>query len=351
MIFKDKKIMEDAPASADERRQGYIDGIGAFLAKLKSEEKEKRRSFITPDTLANDREHYRAEYISMLGIDKIPAPTKPTECEYYAEDEVAKIYRLTVYITDEIPMYAMLFIPHGVTSGAPLIISQHGGGGTPELTADMNGKNNYNHMTQRVLERGAVVIAPQLLLWARTTSETAPGHPIEFNRQKLDGSLKRFGLSITGLEVSGIMRCIDYGITRPEVDGERVGMIGLSYGGYFTLNTAATDVRIKSAFSAGCYNDRSVYDWCDWSYYNAAYKFGEAETAGLCAPRRLYISVGKADPVLNYETAIPEGERAIEFYRAAGCEDKVRFYVWDGGHTVPDDDEGIDFLFRGLENV
>ena len=87
MIFKDKKIMEDAPASADERRQAYLDGIGAFLAKLKSTEKEERAKFITPDSLAKNREHYRAEYIKMLGIDKIPAPTKPVECEYYGEDD------------------------------------------------------------------------------------------------------------------------------------------------------------------------------------------------------------------------------------------------------------------------
>lgn len=284
----------------------------------------------------------------MLGIDKIPAPTKPVECEYYGEDEVAKIYRLTVYITDEIPMYAMMFIPHGVTENAPLIISQHGGGGTPELCSDMNGKNNYNHMTQRVLERGAVVIAPQLLLWARTTSDTAPGHPIPFQRERLDSSLKRFGLTITGLEVSGIMRCIDYGVTLPEVDGERVGMIGLSYGGFFTLTTTAIDTRIKSAFNAGVYNDRAVYDRPDWVYTLSAYKFADAETAGLCAPRRLYISVGKEDPVQGYETAIPESERAIEFYRAAGCEENIRFLVWDGGHTLPDDDEGYDFLFEGL---
>ena len=350
MIFKDKNIKDIAPEETDRRRQDYVDGIGALIKRLKADAKIVRDEQVSPKKLCANRESYRKEYAKMLGIDNVPLSKKDAVCEYYGEDDVAKIYRLTVWVTDEVPMFAMLLIPHGVESGAPLIIAQHGGGGTPELTADMNGKNNYNHMTQRVLERGAVVIAPQLMLWARTTSETAPGHPIEYNRQNLDASLKRVGLSITALEVCGIMRCIDYGITRPEVDAERVGMLGLSYGGYFTLHTAALDTRIKCAFSAGCFNDRDAYDRPDWAYASAAYKFGDAEIAGLCAPRALYISVGKTDPVFNYEMAIPEGERAVGFYRAAGCEDKIRFRVWDGGHTIPNDDEPLDFMFKNLED-
>ena len=352
MEFQNLNVFEDEPVAADGKRREYLDGINALINRLKREEKGHRRDFVTPESLAARREYYREEYAKMLGVDKLPKASRETECVYYGEDDAAKIFRLTVYATDEVPMYAMLFIPRGVTEGAPLVIAQHGGGGTPELAADMNGKNNYNHMIQRLLMRGAVVIAPQLLLWAKETIPTAPGHPIDYDRRQLDASLKRFGLSITALEIRGIMRCIDFGTALPEVDRERVGMIGLSYGGYFTLHTAALDTRIKSAFSCGCFNDRSVYDWCDWTYPSSAYRFADAEIAGLCAPRALYIAVGKQDSVFHYESAIPEGERATEFYRAAGCENSIRFLAWEGGHTVPEDDEGYNFLFERMkENV
>lgn len=52
----------------------------------------------------------------------------------------------------------------------------------------------------------------------------------------------------------------------PEIDADRVAMIGLSYGGYFTLHTMAADNRIKAGYCAGVFNDRDVYDWADWSY-------------------------------------------------------------------------------------
>ena len=67
MIFKNKKILEDEPSSADSRRQDYVDGIEAFINRLKGEELARRREFITPESLASDREHYREEYAKMLG--------------------------------------------------------------------------------------------------------------------------------------------------------------------------------------------------------------------------------------------------------------------------------------------
>ena len=126
-------------------------------------------------------------------------------------------------------------------------------------------------------------------------------------------------------------------------------MIGLSYGGYFTLNTAATDVRIKSAFSAGCYNDRSVYDWCDWSYQGAAYKFGEAETAGLCAPRHLQIDVGKQDTVFDYRPTEYEATRIAKYFDVFGASDNFSFNLWDGGHRFDETCEGFEKFFNSLK--
>ena len=99
---------------------------------------------------------------------------------------MCKIYRLSAYVTDEIPFYSMLLIPLTAQTSVPLVIAQHGGYGTPELCADMNGKNNYNHMVQRILARGAAVLAPQLMLWSTTERESHRAHPIAYNRQIAD---------------------------------------------------------------------------------------------------------------------------------------------------------------------
>ena len=285
----------------------------------------------------------------MLGLSVFSGESCPaTERELVGSDDVSDIYRLKVYITPEIPMYAMLFLPR-VSTPVPLVVAQHGGGGTPELCSDLVGLNNYNHMVRRLLDRGAAVIAPQLLLWSLTEEPRQRMHDIPYNRQMTGARLSRFGASITALEVTGIMRCIDYASALPEIDPERVGMIGLSYGGYFTLHTMAADTRIKAGYAAGVFNDRDKYDWTDWCYKGSAYAFQDAEVAALCAPRRLYISVGREDAVFDYRTAEPEGARAVAYYREAGAEDSIRFSVWDGGHTVEDSDDGYDFIFEALK--
>ena len=236
----------------------------------------------------------------------------------------------------------------GKKEKAPLVVFQHGGGGTPELASDFYGKNNYNHGVRRVVNRGVAVLLPQLLIWSQEESETQRAHPIDYNRDELDKDLKRFGMSVTGFEIAAIMRCIDYAVTLPEIDGERIGMTGLSYGGYFTLYTMAADTRIKAGYAVGAFNDRDSYPRFDWTYFGGSLRFHDAEVAALCAPRRLAIQIGKADSVFNYETGLMEMERIRDYFSAYGATDGLKLSVWDGGHTYSDDDECFDFFFDSI---
>ena len=127
-------------------------------------------------------------------------------------------------------------------------------------------------------------------------------------------------------------------------------MTGISYGGYFTLHTMAAEPRIKVGYSNACFNNRDRYPvFTDWSYQNSGNRFQDAEVAALCAPRKLFLSVGTKDPVFDYRFAIPEAERIKDYYKAFGREEHLVFSVWEGGHTASDSDEGFDFLFRALE--
>lgn len=345
MIYNNRNIYEEAPEIADHYRKAYIDGIENFVKTMNQQGKAIRRDFMPPEELVKDSEKYRKLYYDMLGLNNIDtSDCPPVKKEYVASDDACDIFRLTVYITKEIPFYAMLLLPKGATK-VPLVITQHGGGGTPELCLDIYGKNNYNHMAQRVIDRGAAVLAPQLLLWSTNEIETQRKHDIPYSRGKVDTNLRRFGLSITALEIKGIMKALDYACSLDEIDRENISMMGLSYGGYFTLHTMAADTRIKSAYTAGCFNDRDKHDFSDWCYHNSGLTFQDAEVAALCAPRRLYIQVGKADGVFDYKTAIPEMERVKAYYHAFGKDKNLKTNVWEGGHTVSCDDEGYDFIF------
>ncbi len=104
-------------------------------------------------------------------------------------------------------------------------------------------------------------------------------------------------VSITGLEIFCFRRAIDYISSLSYIDGKCIGMMGVPYGGYFSLYTAAADTRIKSVYAAGFFNDRTKIAFSDWIYDRAAKIFCDAEIAALCAPRRLQIDVGRKDPV------------------------------------------------------
>ena len=334
----------------DTYREQYRDGLSALVKRLEAEGNAERERFMPADTFPERLEEYRQKYCEMLGLDKLTsngleAPRLTRLCD----GNGAEIYRLVTPITPELSQYGILFVPHG-TEKAPLVIAQHGGGGTPELCSDMIGKNNYNHIVRRLLKRKAVVFAPQLLLWNfGEPLATQPKHDIPFNRGEIDKNLKRFGMSITAVEIKGIMNAITFLSELDFIDGERIGMTGISYGGYFTLHTMAADTRIKAGFSNACFNDRNVYPWAGWTYPNSANTFHDAEVAALCAPRKLYVAVGKEDTVFDYQSAIPEAERVKKYFAAAGCPENFVFSAWDGGHTVPSTDEGFDFMFSAFK--
>lgn len=335
----------EAPEAADKYRQAYADGIQSFLSQMNPLAEARRRERFQPEMQAQNRALLR----KMLGMELFDAPASlPPAVEYAGDTDLAQVFRITLYITDQIPFYALLMLPRSVTGPFPLIIAQHGGGGTPELCSDLYGKNNYNHMVRRCMERGAAVLAPQLLMWAQKEIETQRAHPIPFDRTKTDAALKRFGSSVTALEITGIQRCLDYVSAMQEIDENRVGMVGLSYGGYFTLHTMALDTRIKAGYSAGAFNSRDKHCFCDWGYPSSAFLLQDAEVAALCAPRRLYIQVGMEDTVFDYKTAVTEAQQAQDYFARLGAEDSFQFDLWSGGHTLSDHDRGFDFLFDAL---
>lgn len=351
-------IFSEDPQLADPYRQAYNDGLNAYIARLNREGKEKRTEFMPPAAYAADPESFRRKYWEMIGLDKLypwdaaagkaPRPEVTGRKWLAGEDQNCLIYRIVIDLQPEIPMYAVLVVPKAASAGhpVPLIIGQHGGGGTPELSLDYYGKNNYSGMSQRAIKRGAAILAPQLLLWnVKDEIATMRKHPIPHDRSALDRSLKRYGMSVTALEISGIMKLVDFVADTPELDLNRLGMIGLSYGGFFTMTTMAADTRIRNAYSGCGFNDRDFHGCGDWYFQNSGLEFEAAEIAGLCAPRKLYISVGKVDPVFDYRPALPEAERVKKYYEAAGVPENFIFSAWEGAHTCESGDEGYELLF------
>ena len=347
--YKGKKIFECDLSANNPSRKKYLDCINDFIEKKFAESVGIRDDFAKD--IAFQQEEYRKKFVEMIGQPVVPYPDDIPNVKktFLGKDDFCDIYRLEIEVMPDFWFWGLFMVPFNVKK-APLVIAQHGGWSTPEICSEFLGNSNYNFFTKRALERGMAVFVPQLLLWKLDfdTCERQEMLDIKFDRGRIDRRLKMLGLSITGLEVFCIRRSIDYLHSLDYIDRDRTGMMGASYGGYFTLHTAAADPRIKSIYAVAFFNDRSRDGCYDWFYTDAAYTFFDAEVAALCAPRRLQIDVDKKDTVFDFAHVDGEAERAARYYAKFGASDSFRFTLHESGHRFDESEKGFEFFFDGI---
>jgi len=320
-------------------KENYLKNIREIIAK-REEEAESRRDAFCKD-IFTQQEKCRKKYKAMLGwplTEEKALSVSDAVVEKLAEDALCTIYRVSIKVLDGLSVTGLLFRKDD--EKRPLVIAQHGGGGTPEDVGGLfGGTSNYNHIIERILHYNVNVFAPQLLLWWKDR------YQVEYDRVAIDAQLKRVGSSITALEIYALSAILDYFETQPWVGN--FGMVGLSYGGFYTLFMAAADTRIKSAISSCFFNERKRYAWSDWTWPGAAETFSDAEIACLVYPRRLCIEVGVKDEIFDIAGAQKERERLKQMCRDVG-EDWLDFNVFEGGHEFCKDDEKLKKLIEDI---
>ena len=163
-----------------------------------------------------------------------------------------------------------------------------------------------------------------------------------------DDRLKRVGSSITAIEIDGLQKYLDYFQTAPQIQPDRIGMIGLSYGGFYTMLLTALDTRIRAAMSACFFNTAQAHDeFSDCFWANSQNCFQDAELAALVYPRRLWIDAADGDELFPCNMAQAELER-LKAIRADGW-DGLRFRIFKGIHEFPIDDAGIEYVVQALK--
>ncbi len=349
MDFNQKNCYTENINNGNNYRKSYSDSISNYINSLSKPTDDIRKEFVTPSKMKENIEFYRTELIKMLGtpLNKYEYSVPDFKKEYIGQDDFCSIYRMQINTISNVMFYGILCVPFSKDGKLPLVITQHGGWGTPEMLCGMHGDNSYDNISKIALENNCVVFAPQLLLWNNDSENCDYNtYPIEYDRFTLDARLKQYGGSITALEIYNIRKSIDCLCSMEFIDKDNIFMLGLSYGGYFTLYTTAIDTRIKAAYACAFFNDRNYELKNDWVYFNSAKKFHDAEVAGLCAPRPLFIDVGKADNVFNWETSVEEANIAKQFFAEYTGENNFHFNLWDGGHKFDINGKNIKNFFE-----
>lgn len=236
-------------------------------------------------------------------------------------------------VNDRVPAY--LLIPHELNGKAPAMLCLHQT--TPMGKAEPVGmgiKTNL-HYAQELAERGYVTLAPD--------------YP-NFGDYQLDVYARGYA-SATMKGIWNHIRAVDLLESLPQVDKQRIGVIGHSLGGHNALFVAAFDPRIRAAVTSCGFNSFYKYysgDLTGWSHkgympriasvYGKDPKlmpFDFTEVLAALAPRAVFVNAPAGDA--NFEVSGVKDclSAARPVYQLFKAEDKLTALHPNCTHDFP----------------
>ncbi len=186
---------------------------------------------------------------------------------------------------------------------------------SPEtLVGIQGGSSSQAQFARRLAENGCQVLVPTLI--DRTARWTGLGGVRESNlphREFLFRMSYELGRHVIGYEVQKVLAAIDLFESRNREHEAPIGMIGYGEGGLLALYAAALDRRITSVVVSGYFQEREGLwqETIDRNVWSLLTEFGDAELAGLIAPRRLTIEASQGPGVAGPPPApAPNADRA-----------------------------------------
>jgi dienelactone hydrolase len=152
------------------------------------------------------------------------------------------------------------------------------------------------------------------------------------------------GYTPAGVECWNGIRGIDYLVSRPDVDAERIGVTGISGGGASTVWIAAADERVKVAVPVSGMSDLESYvtnkvinGHCDCMFLVNTYGWEWTTIAALIAPRPLLFANSDHDNLFPMDGNRRIIERLRKVYKMYDKPDLVDEYVSEGEHAYRPD--------------
>jgi hypothetical protein len=317
------------------------------------DDKGKELEVKTPEDWKKRRAHI------LLGMQEAMGPLPSDkdkvalDVKYTDESKTAKYVRkkLTYAVEKGERVPAWLLIPIGLKGKAPAVLCLHQ---TIKIGKDEPaglGKNEELQYAHHLAERGYVTLVPDYPSFGE--------YEYDFKKSKFQsGSM---------VAIRNNLRAVDLLQSLPEVDGERIGVIGHSLGGHNAMFTAAFDTRLKAIVS-NCgftsfpkYYNGKIKGWTSDRYMprlETVYKldakkvpFDFPEVVAAFAPRAFLASSPIKDS--NFEVSGVKDciASAKPVYELLGAKEKLQANYPDCGHNFPPEVRKVayDFLDRWLK--
>jgi dienelactone hydrolase len=236
-----------------------------------------------------------------------------------------------------------LFCAHGHGRGKDELVGVYDAGLSAEDRQRLEQRTRLNNLdyARLFVQRGYVCFVPD---WRGFGERQAPAAWVRRGRDACNVLAMAYGylgFQLLALDIWDAMRGIDYLLARPEVDPERLGCVGLSFGGTMTTYLTALDERIKAA-DIVCYLStvrddalgmRGRANFCGTQFLRDLLTFGDISSiAGLIAPRPLIAESGEQDDCFILEDAQRCYREVQQIYAVAGVADRLQQEVFPGAH-------------------
>ena len=208
-------------------------------------------------------------------------------------------------------------------------------------------------------------VFPEMRDACNTARRAAPGSPewiaatdrvCSFYEHHTAKAITATGATWPGIHVWDDMRTVDYLLSRPDVDPNRIGCAGLSGGGFRAAMTIAADSRIKAACVTGWMTEFAHqlrhhlrHTWM--IYTPGLYRSLDLpDAAALHAPGALLVQQCRRDdlyPMSGMQAAV---DKLTKIYAKAGWPEKFRGTFYDAPHCFNPrmQDEAFDWLEQWL---
>ena len=276
-------------------------------------------------------------------IGKLPAsdlPLAPRSRKIYDEPSWTG-YEVTVDVFPDVFASGYLLMPKGLRPGEkrPVVVTQHGLDGVPEDVVDWNPKHPgfvyYQAFAKRLVEQGFIVFAPQNPYWG--------GQKFRVLQRKANP----LHLSLFSFILAQHERVLDFLSGLPEVDPQRIGFYGLSYGGKTAVRIPALLDRYCLSICSGDFNEWlykvAAIDWRKSYMYAIDYEipefnlgrtFNYAEMTALIAPRPFMVERGHRDSVGDDEWVAFEYAKVRRLYDELGVPERTQIEYFNGHHMI-----------------
>jgi len=291
-------------------------------------------------------------------LGELPSPAEMAPVRLFAEEKEKYTREKWMIQTERdcwMPLY--ILVPRGSKKKYPAILCCHGHGSygkdpvagvhnnNPAIIKEIEGNYNYGEL---MAERGFITACPD---WRSFGERIDYGKTNVCNHHFLQHLV--MGRTLLGANIFDGMRTIDFLLARDDVDGERIGCMGLSFGGTMTTYLTLLDDRIKAG-DIICYATTTLHyaisklNTCGSQIVPFLYRYADVGDviAAIC-PKPLHIESGLTDECFRIHSALEAHGIVKKAYAAAGVSSKLTIEVFNGGHQFAAK-EGFKFFEENL---